>query len=1180
LHYPEKNLFLSTTKGKTEIYEILNHLKSLKYEDRPDYEFIYNRIREMRSKELTRIFHQRYSNSVFQDNIFFDFLKNNSNILPFNNNICSNNYNNLQQYLSSSHNNNNNINKINEYYNNNNPNSINNNNHFNNNFGNELNNFPKFVGKLNTNSQNQNFCNNPNAINPIQNLNLSYVNFNQNSNINYKTNNNNGFNLSCFNQEENGLPGNNTKICPNNHQNKKNANAINRNNSLNNTNNNQIYNNNNNFDFANNGNLNANCKNTNYANLDVLKNLYMDQIELESNKRIIKEEMFNLNNLKTNFYSNPNANKKCVDSVVPHNIYAKNSNNYNPNNNMYNANIDDAYISKKINIPHNIPNRAQLQQQNLGQFQNQFNNLPAEITSNINEYNLENLNKNNNNSNFHFLNNGNTGEANIPDSGLLQSNISKINYLSIMKNYNNNLERVESIENNLSNLSNGINLNNENNNFNNYSIGKNNNNNNIPSLFKKEGLLAANQLNFDSNLAANLYSNSDNFNTKDALTKKKRNRKNSLFNQENIKAQKENSIASNIIKNKNIYNQKNQIIENKGKSANSKKNPISKSEFPSGNINQNNKQQVSWQEEIDSPLIDSVPIDSNIIKDMNFNNTNSKININNNEIINQDGNRSLANNLLSPNITNNNTNLSNNNQNQIFIINQTSKNNNLTEFEKDLINYFLNYETKNTSAAPLNNSNDNNAFYPNNPINSNNISKNFNSGVNNNNHLEPYNFDKILSKLLKENLLKLYIQSNMPNILGNGINNNRFQANTNNFFDSYGGYLNNIYINNNNENANKTNLLYDVVDLLKNKNIDLVNNNNTYGLNDTFNKSNFKNTLLSDSPISAIFNKFLEQSANNIFNTNLKKFGNTIQNLDPLCEILINNSNNLNINNSNYNDFLNLNSTNFLSNAISPNKIDKNFNNVNNNNFSNLQNILNPNFFEKPQSFDPRLNIGSVYNQNYKIQNLDNYGFPTNMPTKNINLRNNNIKNQKLKEPLLIRNDLELLDLKLQNNFFNSLLQNEENLNLLNSAYKNNLFANDLATIKKLNTIKKQNSSNINNFNNNNFNVNNYPNNMDNNLNLSENNNFVLNDLDNFNFNTDIKCFDDEILLLKLEMESRINPLCNYKNLIPQQAQNKILSNENFNYNNYQNSANDPNYVLLYNLLKQENINNSRDLNN
>jgi hypothetical protein len=52
---PERKLFLNTSKGKREIVEVFIHIKSLTYEQRPDYSFIRIRLEELLTKEYIKM---------------------------------------------------------------------------------------------------------------------------------------------------------------------------------------------------------------------------------------------------------------------------------------------------------------------------------------------------------------------------------------------------------------------------------------------------------------------------------------------------------------------------------------------------------------------------------------------------------------------------------------------------------------------------------------------------------------------------------------------------------------------------------------------------------------------------------------------------------------------------------------------------------------------------------------------------------------------------------------------------------------------------------------------------------------------------------------------------------------------------------------------------------------------
>ena len=100
---PEKYLFLTTSKDKVEIINILDHIKTLKYEDRPNYEFIQNKLKDMRNKEFARIFQKKFTNGL--NNAFFnDFEKlqkyydeSNINLNYILNNVNINNQGNFQK---------------------------------------------------------------------------------------------------------------------------------------------------------------------------------------------------------------------------------------------------------------------------------------------------------------------------------------------------------------------------------------------------------------------------------------------------------------------------------------------------------------------------------------------------------------------------------------------------------------------------------------------------------------------------------------------------------------------------------------------------------------------------------------------------------------------------------------------------------------------------------------------------------------------------------------------------------------------------------------------------------------------------------------------------------------------------------------------------------------------------
>ena len=64
LSHPEKFLWTSTTKNFPSMIDIFNHIKNLKYEDRPDYNLIRTKLREVKFTGLT------LKSSLLAENIF------------------------------------------------------------------------------------------------------------------------------------------------------------------------------------------------------------------------------------------------------------------------------------------------------------------------------------------------------------------------------------------------------------------------------------------------------------------------------------------------------------------------------------------------------------------------------------------------------------------------------------------------------------------------------------------------------------------------------------------------------------------------------------------------------------------------------------------------------------------------------------------------------------------------------------------------------------------------------------------------------------------------------------------------------------------------------------------------------------------------------------------------------
>ena len=104
LSNPNENLFLTTTKNKEGILNIFNYINSLKYEDKPNYKYIYDQIFQLRLKELKAITYNYEYNCQMRNTQFFpDFYQSflnrkiereNDNFYQFpkfNNNITINN---------------------------------------------------------------------------------------------------------------------------------------------------------------------------------------------------------------------------------------------------------------------------------------------------------------------------------------------------------------------------------------------------------------------------------------------------------------------------------------------------------------------------------------------------------------------------------------------------------------------------------------------------------------------------------------------------------------------------------------------------------------------------------------------------------------------------------------------------------------------------------------------------------------------------------------------------------------------------------------------------------------------------------------------------------------------------------------------------------------------------------
>jgi len=204
---PIHNLFLTTTKDKIEIYNIYNHIKTLNYDSKPDYQYIYKQIFSLKQKEINAV----CSNYEYNFQLNNLNLNNDLNYYYFNNSflqkkLCRNFDNSTDNFYSNIINNNNNNNNVMIH------------NPIQNQFV-IINQFPqeniekkcieilnKYIKQENYNNNCNNNVNNQNDFFSSKNLNLfNYNNYN-NCNVNYnklynnniKFNNNNNLNSNAY----------------------------------------------------------------------------------------------------------------------------------------------------------------------------------------------------------------------------------------------------------------------------------------------------------------------------------------------------------------------------------------------------------------------------------------------------------------------------------------------------------------------------------------------------------------------------------------------------------------------------------------------------------------------------------------------------------------------------------------------------------------------------------------------------------------------------------------------------------------------------------------------------------------------------------------------------------------------------------------------------------------------
>ena len=205
---PIHNLFLTTTKDKIEIYNIYNHIKTLNYDSKPDYQYIYKQIFSLKQKEINAV----CSNYEYNFQLNNLNLNNDLNYYYFNNSflqkkLCRNFDNSTDNFYSNIINNNNNNNNVMIH------------NPIQNQFV-IINQFPqeniekkcieilnKYIKQENYNNNCNNNVNNQNDFFSSKNLNLfNYNNYN-NCNVNYNklynnnikfNNNNNNLNSNAY----------------------------------------------------------------------------------------------------------------------------------------------------------------------------------------------------------------------------------------------------------------------------------------------------------------------------------------------------------------------------------------------------------------------------------------------------------------------------------------------------------------------------------------------------------------------------------------------------------------------------------------------------------------------------------------------------------------------------------------------------------------------------------------------------------------------------------------------------------------------------------------------------------------------------------------------------------------------------------------------------------------------
>ena len=92
---PEKYLFLTSTKNNKEIINIFNYIKNLKFENEPDYEYIYNQLSILKKKEIQKIYYNYEINNQIlnlQKNLMINPNQKKEQNTNSNNNISNQDY--------------------------------------------------------------------------------------------------------------------------------------------------------------------------------------------------------------------------------------------------------------------------------------------------------------------------------------------------------------------------------------------------------------------------------------------------------------------------------------------------------------------------------------------------------------------------------------------------------------------------------------------------------------------------------------------------------------------------------------------------------------------------------------------------------------------------------------------------------------------------------------------------------------------------------------------------------------------------------------------------------------------------------------------------------------------------------------------------------------------------------